>query len=258
MAQSARIWGWVAMFAAAGLGLCGCELGRIEGKVIDVRGEPLHGVAVSIEGSRRQDLTNSLGVYSVHFTPGPVVLLFSKTGYTPGRLEFQPLGRRLVEAAQVTLWPLPESKGVYLFENYRYIRTMPVEAQTYESGGQKVYGTTRWSEVLTDNPQPAIIFFKLPMPKAALVRIALNEVMVTLPDGRQSPAQVWTESEEIPTTLVPIDDPTGEGALIQIQPNLPLGEGSYAVHWGALHGDIATDPRMFIFSVVNAQPPATP
>lgn len=236
--------------------LTGCEPGRIEGKVADVRGEALHGVAVSVEGGARQALTNSLGEYSMPFQPGPVALLFSKSGYTPGRLEFPSLTARHVEAALVTLWPLPESKGVYLFENFRYRRAMPQEAQAFDASGQSVYGVARWTDVLTTNPQPTLIAYKLPMQKAALARLSLSEVMSKGSDGERSPIEIWSEAEEIPINIVPIDDPNGESPLIQLQVGGLLREGTYAVHWGALRGDASTEPRLFVFGVVGALSPA--
>ncbi len=229
----------------------GCGVGYIEGTVVDVAGEALPGVAVQVEGTPHQGLSNALGRYTVKYEPGQLSLYFSKTGYTPGMLVLDVNEMRSVEATPVLLWRLPEGKGVYFYENHRYRRTDFVNPAPFKSklDGSIIYGTPRWPRESTTDPEPLIICYKMPIYGGKLCQMTLMEVQPTSEQATAQEVSAWAVGKEIPIAMEPIDAP--EGLLVQIRMNTPLEMGAYAVHWGALNGDQSQDERMFFFNVVE-------
>ncbi len=235
----------------------GCARHVIQGKVLDVKGEALPGVAVEARSTGYQALTDGLGQYRIPYQPGDVTLDFSKTGYTPGILQLKVDTQRHVEATPVSLWPLPEGRGVYLFEKYQYIRTDFVIPEPYRNkrDASVVYGVPRASDVQTTNNEPMIICYGLQPYDAKLTRMELREVEPDIGERMEKALRVWAAAGDLPITYETIDEP--EKHLFHIKPVKPLEYGSYAVHWGALYGATTQEePRMFFFTVVNPNPPA--
>ncbi len=228
--------------------LAGCNRGMIHGTVVDLEGEPLPGVAVEIEGTRTQALTGELGEYTVFFPPGPITLRFMKTGYTSGRLELTPRGRR-VQATSVSLWRLPQDKGVYLFEDFQYLPTDWVEPeQLVTTDNRIVYGTRRQIQLAITEPEPMLIAHKMqPAYDAQFCRMHLIEVTLQEPGGEPYTREILTKDEPLPIDVAPVDPP--EKLLLRLRPLEPLEPGAYAVHWGALDGYRTADPRMFLFRI---------
>lgn len=230
--------------------LAACNRGTISGKVANIQGEALPGVAVQVEGTNYQALTDALGEYRVPYVPGNIVLHFMKTGYTPGTLEISSDARRTIEAQTVSLWELPLDKGVYLYENFRYQETTKVVPEEFLSAdGTKVYATRRWPEVETTATAPLILCYKMSDWNVRFCRMQLTELNDPLPGGGFEEAQVLARSKTIPARLLAIDEP--EGLLRQLELPGTLEPGTYAVHWGALDGASDSDPRIFMFTIAD-------
>jgi hypothetical protein len=80
----------------------------------------------------------------------------------------------------------------------------------------------------------------------------LHVIPASSPQGSDR-REVWASEVSLPVELVPIDEP--ERCLVQIRLSEALTPGLYGVHWGALEGYTATDPRLFLFEVVDAAHP---
>ena len=59
------------------------QLRRISGRVTDVKGEPLIGVNITVEGKTGGTITDLDGLYELHIDQRNAVLLFSYIGFTP-------------------------------------------------------------------------------------------------------------------------------------------------------------------------------
>ncbi|HIJ65571.1 MAG TPA: hypothetical protein HPP77_06415 [Candidatus Hydrogenedentes bacterium] len=230
--------------------VAGCEWHVIEGTVADLEGEALPGVAVSVEGSRSQAVTDPLGEYSIRYEPGPVVLLFDKTGYTPGRLELEVTELRHVLATPVVLWRLPREKGVYFFQDNKYEPLGATEVERYMAADSGVvYGCRHVPEVASPARLPDIMCHDLPRYNARLCRMRLVESEF-IEFERQTPVEkLWLADQAIDVVAQVIDEP--KASLIRLQILYPLEPGVYAVHWGALEGRRDLEPRAFLFSVVE-------
>jgi hypothetical protein len=231
-----------------------CHVAVIEGTVVDIKGETLPGVAVRVDGKEATIVTDIHGRYRVPYEPGAITLSFMKTGYTPGRLELDVGNYRTVEAATVSLWPVPQSSGVFLFENSRYRDVMRLQPERWDTMSQgSVYGTERWADVETPSDDPLILCYRMPRNGMKLYQLDLTEVTPKYEQATSDTIEIWAPTRAIPVSPVPIDEV--DGLLVKVGLPAPLEPGSYAVHWGALDGDNTYDEsRMFLFHVAEQYP----
>ena len=238
--------GLAGLAAAAALCLGGCSRAVVEGKVVDVRGEALPGVAVRIEDTDFMGLSNALGEYRIRYRPGSFLLKLNKTGYTPGEIAFDIPEARRVEASTAELWPVPSTQGVYLFENYRYRETTRVEPREFFlAEGDLAYGTEQRPRVSTSDATPLLISYRLPRYDARLSRLRQSDAKRAA--GQKEIITVWIDAGTIRPKQSPID--AAKGLLQSLQLPAPLEPGMYAVHWGALEGYTALERRIFLFQV---------
>lgn len=227
--------------------LTGCDRAVVSGRVINVRGEALPGVAVMVEGTDTGMLTDGLGRYRIPQQPGVVALTFSKTGYAPGRLVIGASDARGIEPRDVVLWTLPTSAGVYLFEGGAFRPTSWPEPRQYFLGkSETAYGTVRNPEVVTRESRPFLVCYKMPRFDALLSRLERGKGRVR--SGDVQALDVLFAVETRPVDLRAMEE-TG-GRLFRVELNEPLGPGVYALHWGALIGRPAVEKRVFLFEVI--------
>lgn len=227
------------------------------GTVQNVRGETLPGVAVTIKGTNFQATTNGLGEYRFPAVPGKHTITFAKTGYTQGVLELTVDQPRPITATTVSLWPLPESKGVYLFEDYRYTRADVITPAPWrrKRDSEIIFGFKRGIEASTTNPQPMIVCYNKAMPlEVKLSRLEQMEVEPDIGQTTLKAIQVWSRAEDIPVVSEAIDEPEQELRHLVLQN--PLAPGAYAVHWGGLaSGQASEEQRVFCFRVADPNAP---
>ena len=244
-----RAWAFAAMVCL----LAGCNRTAIvEGVVEDFQGQALPGVNVTVRGQGVQALTNARGEYRLRVAPGWLELDLSKTGYTPGRLATGETTRGWNEIEAGALWPLPMERGVFILEEYRYLpldRGEPKSFATREMG--KVFATTTEIERAIEGAAPRIVCHR--MPPYDLRMHEVTQVLGADPDmdPPNYTRPIWAPSRAVPIVVSPIDEL--EKLLIYVQPTAPLTPGVYAVHWGALDGYTGTDPRAFLFRVVDPE-----
>lgn len=245
--MSLRAWRGLVLLPLM-LGACGQV--RLDGIVTDASGEALPGVVVKTDPAGGQDLTDVRGRYNVRIRAGSTVLLYSKSGYAPGRLEVtaNPAGGHRVR--DVALWRLPLNPGVYLVDNYRYDSAdWVVPKQYFLKEGTLVYGTDTAPKAFTHSPIPFIVCYHTPRYDARLSR--LIEAEATRPASKSSTFSVWVPAGTVAVSLRPVDTP--EEHLLHVELDRPLEPGAYAVHWGALDGYTTLDNRVFLFKVLEPQ-----
>jgi len=229
--------------------LAGCEPAvTVRGAVTDIHNQLLPGVSVTVLGVGSNATTDALGRYAVRTKPGALELVLEKTGYTPGRVIIDAPGRGGVEATTAQLWPLPGSKGVYLYEDKVYRETARAEPRRYlDPAGQTVFGINKAPDVITTDTTPLIIAHRLPSYDVRLRRLA--NIRAALPNANPpTPTEnIWIPTTELPALPTPIDEP--EHVLVEISIDRPLAPGDYALDWGAFDGFTTNDSRVFFFRV---------
>lgn len=226
--------------------LLGCDRAAVSGRVTNVRGEALPGVAVMFENTDSGVLTNGLGWYRVPQQPGEVVLTFSKTGYAPRRIQINAARPGRTENPVLELWTLPTSAGVFVFEKGVYLPTTWPEPRRYFLGeSETVYGTVRNPEVVTGERWPLLVCYKMPRDGARLSRLELGKGRVRSGDAQT--LDVWLAAGTRPVDLSSIEET--EGRLFRVKIDEALEPGVYALHWQALGGRFTIEKRIFLFEV---------
>lgn len=232
------------------LGLSGCEqTATLRGKVLDIQGQRLPGVSITIPGGPATT-TDARGEYRLRVAPANLHLDFHKTGYTGGWLELDVTSTTVVEADDIQLWPLPESKGVYLFQDFRYQALDRTEPKRYVQGGNRnIFGVMRAPNATTTQTNPLLIAHRLPTYDVRAHRIEKTEAALPTATTGTPAETVWAPREEIPIIASPIDEP--ERQLIDLRFERPLAPGDYAIHWGAFEGYTTTDTRAFLLHIAG-------
>ncbi|MFM1918656.1 MAG: CarboxypepD reg-like domain [Candidatus Hydrogenedentota bacterium] len=256
------------LLSCATLALAGCprevllrgdqpdEQGNPKPSVVDVNGEALPGVAVSIYGTDRQTVTSATGQYRLSAPLGSQQIDFFKTGYTPARLVLEIAEPGSVPVPQTLLWPLPESQGIFFFERGRYRTLTRVEPRRFLSGDAAVFGSKKGAESFVDlKTNPMLILFRLPGYDLQLSRLRQAEVTPSDagPAAQQYKVPAWVAEARLSVHTQPVDQPLG--LLVQVVPDTPLEPGDYALHWGAYDGHFTTEARAYLFRVLPEAEP---
>jgi hypothetical protein len=239
----------VLLFAATSCGKAQIPGTGIHGLVVNVQGEPLPGVVVTLVDSEKQVLTNALGEYKLPVRTGDLTLQFMKSGYTSGSLTISGANMPSIMAKTVSLWCLPQSSGLFLFENFHYRRTTSFKPRAFvRPDGKVLYGISKLSGIEESQvPQPLLMCYKMPPYDAKLCK--LSPIEAASPDSPAAMTKVWVDSQTLPLAMVPVDEP--ERVLWEVRLLQPLDPGIYAIHWGALDGYTSTDERVFVFAVAS-------
>ncbi|MCC6143340.1 MAG: carboxypeptidase-like regulatory domain-containing protein [Candidatus Hydrogenedentes bacterium] len=234
-----------------GLALAGCEPAVfVRGTIVDIVGETLPGVAVTVRGSGLQDVTDIHGIYELRMPPGAADLDLTKTGYAPGMLSVEAPQHGALELPETLLWPLPESQGVYLFENFRYQPLTRIEPKRYLTVEKEadLFGTRKDATVFTRQNRHIIIAYKMFPYDIQMHRLQKAEAIEPQDQRAGYTWQIWAPVDKLQVIPIPVDEP--EHLLLELQLQAPLDPGTYAVSWGALEGHTSTDPRIFLFTLL--------
>jgi hypothetical protein len=245
---------WRAALAVAALAASGCGQYIVEGVVTDTAGEALPGVAVRVEETDAEALSNGVGRFRVRTSGNEATLIYAKTGYAGARQSVERTDGIVVNARAVALWKLPLRSGVYLLEGGIYreaTRALPQRFLLREGGA--VYGTRRAADAAVEELLPRLIFFQTPRYDAVLARLMPTEVAV-LGEGGELP--VWTVAGTIKPPLEAL--PGSENQLFTLRLDDALEPGVYAVHWGALEGRSGVDSQAYLFEVLEPPAPEEP
>ena len=227
-----------------------CYRTGVSGVVSSIQGEALPGVVVQVSGEERQTITDARGYYRITPSSSDATLDFSKTGYSPAQLRFDPDTRRQATHGDVHMWRLPESAGVYLLDDHRYRQmSWVIPRQFFMSDGTVAYGTRSEPAAETRTGEPMIMCYRTPRYDARLSRLVLAKPMQ--PAAKAAAFNIWTAGGTIDADLVPVDQP--QGMLRRLRIDRQLEPGAYAVHWGALEGYITLENRIFMFQVSESQ-----
>jgi hypothetical protein len=234
-----------------GLALTGCEPAvLVRGTIVDIEGETLPGVAITVHATATQDVTNIHGDYELRVPPGSHQFDLTKTGYAPGRIAVEAPTRGTVELPETLLWPLPENQGVYLFEQFRYLPMTRIEPKRYLTVETEadLFGTRKDPAVFTRETRPIIIAYRMFQYDVQMHRLHRVEAIEPQDQRAGYTWEIWAPVDRLQLIPVPVDEP--EQLLLELQLETPLEPGTYAVGWGALEGHTSTDPRIFMFTVL--------
>lgn len=281
---------WGAIFCLAG---CEGYPGTvIEGMVVDWRGQPLPGVAVTVSAEKlvKGGLSDPLGQYQLRVSSIPQTVVFMKSGFTRVLLPM-PVGSggmwiRMTETPR--LWPVPSTEGGYLVDKGRF---RPLESALPAhfilrdgsiTPALAVTPTVLLSEPLfvggpDTRPDPDVDRFliaaRMPFQETRLWR--LRRESATPADVLFSSKRAGVKITKSPSDVASAKQPddrfyqtvwvADERVSISLRPvdppdNTlyliitlePLPPGGYALHWGGITGAGAIEPRVYLFAVADS------
>jgi len=127
-----------ALLLACVLALVGCGQMAIDGEIIDVSGAPLVGAQVNLIGSTCNTQVGEDGHFALPCTPGSYIVVINKPGYIEFKVDLEATEPERYDIGKQTLVAIPESKGLFLFEDNQY-KTMEAAylTRTITNGAQK-------------------------------------------------------------------------------------------------------------------------
>lgn len=220
--------------------------------IVDVRGEALPGVAVSVHGTPVQAVTDARGQYRIRCAPGAIRLDLMKSGYTAGQLNFDIEEPRTVEATQAVLWPLPQTWGAFVFEDFQYRECTRIEPRRFRRpNGPPLFGTKIEPSFQTTNSTPLIICHRMPAYDLRMYRMDWSTDNYTHEDGSTYEETILAPADNLVVYPEAIDEP--DRTLVEVRLQESLDPGIYAIHWGALDGYTTTSPFVFLFEISDPE-----
>ena len=150
---------------------------NIEGKVTDVFGNGVAGVAIKIDKSNYTTTTDNTGKYSLEYAPGSFSVKYAKSGYTTMRVDLNLQQKTKFPAEEVVMYPIPKEQGVYYIGDKELIKLnfdKTVQQNSAQSGN---YFSFTWNYQWFVGGQPGQTWTGWKKDRAAISKTGIyNEV----------------------------------------------------------------------------------
>lgn len=118
------------------LGLLACGTPpSIEGKVVDIWGNPVEGATVMMVGQNARPLTDGEGRYELPVVPGKHELKAGRKGYVQAHANLEILEGEVPEGPVFELYPRPEQPGFFAVGHGQYV---PLAPETVQAVGNEL------------------------------------------------------------------------------------------------------------------------
>jgi hypothetical protein len=114
-------WSLLLLLPAA----CDTTTQMIEGKVVDIWGNPIEGATVMVVGGTERPLTDADGRYRIAKTTGPLQVKAGRKGYIQDHEEFEVKPGEDVAGPLFELFPKPEEAGFFVVGAGKYVKLAP-------------------------------------------------------------------------------------------------------------------------------------
>ena len=242
---------------------------EIKGTVKDYFGQPVENANVSIAGSAFKTVTDKNGHYQLEYVPGSFTVVFSKDGYSTYEMPLNLTEKTKFPAEEVTLIRLPDKPGVYLYRKEGLIALPPstYDGRHFPISGKVKIAIKNLNRLLLESREP--LFFTYGdqySPKRMKIHSLKFSEEIIDPDTIRNRGgwiksksvknfNMWTADKEMKfkATLVDADQ-----AAAFIKPSFELGISRYAIHFGNLSAERASDlrkedKRAFCFQYLNPE-----
>ncbi len=215
--------------------LAGCsEPPTIDGKVVDIWGEPIEGATVLMEGVAERPLTDAEGRYSFPYTPGKHLMKAGKEGYIQEHKEVEvPEGATAdIPGPTFELYKKPDEPGFYLIATHGYVKLEPQTVHTVGTDFDPIRGLKSTGSAKTDNGKLEVLFhtdlkyeelLKLGLELHQLEFVEKKELSGPL-GKQQVDVNLHVAKKEIPLEIVKLRSPTD----YLLEPKAELEDGWYA------------------------------
>lgn len=213
------------------LAACGSEP-RLEGKVVDIWGEPVEGATVMMVGQPERPLTDHEGRYSLPLVSGKHVLKVGRDGYIQDHAEIEIAEGTRAEGPLFRLYRKPEEAGYYLVGSNGYTELQPQTVRNVGNELSAFRGLQSVGDVRGESGAfKAILHTGLKLDQILRLGLQLHELEFVRqaelkgPVGTQKvEVNLYASKREIPISIEPMQSPTD----YLITTEQALGPGYYA------------------------------
>jgi hypothetical protein len=144
-------------FALMLLAACGSAPDMVEGKIVDIWGQPIEGATVMVVGLDERPLTDREGKYTLRRRDGKHLLKAGKEGYVQEHAEFTIEGEK-PQAPVLRLYPKPEENGFFVVRPQQYTRLPPTAVVMQGNELSNRRGLKALGEASAEGPDVQILF----------------------------------------------------------------------------------------------------
>lgn len=140
--------------------LTACETAAplIEGKVVDIWGNPIEGATVMVVGGTERPLTDADGRYSIARTPGVLQVKAGRKGYIQDHEEFEVKPDVDVTGPLFELFPKPEEAGFFVVGSGKYVKLAPSTVYSVGNALTQFRGIKDFGDAVVESEKPRIVF----------------------------------------------------------------------------------------------------
>lgn len=130
----------------------------VDGKVVDIWGEPLEGATVLMVGTAEKPLTDHEGRYSFTFAPGTHSLKAGKEGYIQEHTEVTFAEGQTPEGPLFELYQKPSEEGFFAIGTSSYVHLKPQLVHTVGSDFDPVRGLKTMGDAKVSESELKVVF----------------------------------------------------------------------------------------------------
>lgn len=205
---------------------------EVEGRVVDIWGNPVPGATVMMVGGTERPLTDADGRYAIPRMEGTHLMKAGAKGYIQDHVEVQVEGDETPEGPVFTLYPKPEEAGFHLIATGRYEKLEHKLVHSVGNTLRSYRGIRSTGDALAETSRPQVVFHT-ELRHDEIMRLGLElhrleylrEAELPSPLGKkQVSVNLYVDAAEVPIELKPLRSKTD----YLLQPVEPLEPGFYA------------------------------
>lgn len=147
------------MFSLLLLAACETKPDLLEGKVVDVWGNPVEGATVMVVGGTERPSSDADGRYKIiRPPPGMVQMKAGRQGFIQDHKEFEIGTSRDIVVPPFELYPKPEEAGFFAVATGKYLKLEPRPVVSVGNALEQFRGIGTLSDASLETEQPRIVF----------------------------------------------------------------------------------------------------
>ncbi len=139
--------------------IAGCSTAPVlEGKVVDIWGQPIEGATVMVVGQRERPMTDGEGRYRIARVVGRYEIKAGRNGYIQDHTEFEVTAAGDQLAPTFELYPKPDDAGFYAVTTGQYRELVHQPVRSVGTSLKSFRGIESFGELRVETTRPQIVF----------------------------------------------------------------------------------------------------
>jgi hypothetical protein len=188
----------------------------VEGKVVDIWGNPIEGATVMVVGGDERPLTDREGRYRLARIEGTHVVKAGRKGYIQDHHDLVVTPGQPAEGPLFELYPKPEERGIFAVGAGQYVPLSPVKVHATGSVIQTLRGVEAIGDGRVETANPRFVYHT-DLREDEILRLGLElrrlvwtrEADVTGPMGpTRVSVNLWIDGGAVPMEITPLRSKT--------------------------------------------------